>query len=52
MHPVEGDPKEIVRSGYDLCGLRYNSSRPLEAGPELRPLIETLPANAEVLDIG
>ena len=53
MYPVEGDPKEIVRTGYDSCGLRYNTSRTLDPIPALlRALIEVLPANAEVLDIG
>ncbi len=51
-YPVEGDPKVIVRNGYDTCGVRYNATRTGDRGAELRPLIDALPANAEVLDIG
>ena len=49
---MERDPKVLVRTGYDSCGLRYNRSRDVEACPELDTLIEALPADAEVLDIG
>jgi ubiquinone/menaquinone biosynthesis C-methylase UbiE len=49
---MERDPKELVRTGYDACGLRYNRSREIEPCPELDILIESLPAKAEVLDIG
>ncbi len=51
---MEGsDPKGIVRVGYDSCGSRYNASRDLDPRPEqLDRLIEALPPEAEVLDIG
>ena len=49
---MERDPKEIVRTGYDSCGVRYNMSRDLDPCRELDGLIEVLPTNAEVLDIG
>jgi len=49
---MKRDPKEVVRAGYDSCGLRYNMSRDLDPCPALDALIEILPANAEVLDIG
>ena len=51
-YPVVGDPKEIVRRGYDTCAPLYNSSRTGDPGLVLGPLIDALPANAEVLDIG
>jgi SAM-dependent methyltransferase len=50
--PVDGDPKVIVRNGYDTCGVRYNATRTGDRGSELRPLIDALPATADVLDIG
>ncbi len=46
------DPKGLVRAGYDSCGLRYNMSRDAEPCPELDSLIDALPPNAKVLDIG
>ena len=49
---MESDPKDIVRAGYDSCGPRYNMSRDLESCAELDSLIEALPKNADVLDIG
>lgn len=34
-YPVEGNPKEIVHTGYDCCGVRYNRSRTLDARGEI-----------------
>jgi SAM-dependent methyltransferase len=49
---VQEDPKKIVRDGYDSCGLRYNAARAHDPSPELGALLEVLPSNASVLDIG
>jgi SAM-dependent methyltransferase len=49
---MERNPKDIVQAGYDSCGLRYNVSRDPDLCPELDSLIEALPPNADVLDIG
>tara|TARA_B100000315_G_scaffold260759_1_gene324919 strand:+ start:17483 stop:18193 length:711 start_codon:yes stop_codon:yes gene_type:complete len=44
--------KELVREGYDRCAQAYAASRQADANPELSILIERLPPNATVLDIG
>jgi SAM-dependent methyltransferase len=47
-----GDPRQIVRAGYDACGPRYNEARVRDPSPELALLIDRLPAGARLLDIG
>lgn len=49
---VTGDPRQIVASGYDACGARYDAERAREPSPELAQLVEVLPRDARVLDIG
>ncbi len=49
---VDGDPKQIVESGYDACGARFNAQRNTDPTPELNQLIDVLPARARVLDVG
>ena len=52
MKPVIGDPKKIVRRGYDECGPRYLDERGNGPPDVLRRLIKLLPENASVLDVG
>ncbi len=49
---VRGDPREIVRSGYDKSGPTFSAQRERDPGPELARLIELLPERARVLDLG
>ena len=49
---VTGDPREIVRSGYDASGPTFNAQRERDPSPELARLIELLPKRARVLDVG
>ena len=44
--------KHIVASGYDACGVRYSAVRADDPSPEIERLLETLPSDATVLDIG
>ena len=46
------DYKALVRRGYDACAAGYAAARRGEANPELRLIIERLPADAHVLDLG
>lgn len=46
------DYKILVREGYDRCARAYAASRREDANPELSILIERLPFNYTVLDIG
>ena len=46
------DYKMLVREGYDQCANAYAASRSEDANPELSILIERLPSNCTVLDIG
>ena len=46
------DCKALVRDGYNKCAQAYVASRRDEAGPELSLLIDRLPSNATMLDIG
>lgn len=48
----EVDYKALVREGYDACAADYQAARRHEASPELSMVIERLPADASVLDIG
>ena len=49
---VEGDPKQIVESGYDACSSRFNAQRSRHPSAELTQLTDALPAGARVLDVG
>ncbi len=46
------DYREMVRQGYDACAEEYGASRKVEAGVEIRGLIERLADGALVLDVG
>jgi cyclopropane fatty-acyl-phospholipid synthase-like methyltransferase len=46
------DPKEIVRTGYDLCAKAYAAARREDDTDQLKPLLELLPADSTVLDLG
>ena len=46
------NPKEIVSSGYDLCGPAYNEARADDPRPKFALLIDVLYRGARVLDIG
>jgi cyclopropane fatty-acyl-phospholipid synthase-like methyltransferase len=46
------DYKDLVRRGYDACAEAYEAARRAEANPELELIIQRLPANAAVLDLG
>lgn len=51
---MAGDPKEIVRRGYDAVSERYraDADAPGEYEVWLRALTARLPAHAEILDLG
>lgn len=51
---VGPDPKEIVRTGYDVLSYRYRADEADagQYGPWLRRLVELLPAGGRVLDLG
>ncbi|MBN2010702.1 methyltransferase domain-containing protein [candidate division KSB1 bacterium] len=44
--------KTLVRDSYNKCAQKYASSRQENANPELALLIDRLPENANILDIG
>lgn len=50
--PDVRDAKNLVREGYDRCAARYDAARVREREPTLGGLLERLPPNAEVLDVG
>jgi len=52
MKPVLGEPKDIVRRGYDECAPRYLQGHEDEPPDALLQLIDLLPEGASVLDIG
>lgn len=43
---------QIVVSGYDACHVQYTAARSQDTAPELSLLINSLPSNATILDIG
>jgi SAM-dependent methyltransferase len=51
-HGSGSDTKALVRRGYDACAAAYEAARRHEANPELALIIDRLPPNAHVLDIG
>ena len=46
------DYRDLVRRGYDACAADYEAARQAEANPELDLLLQKLPPNAAVLDLG
>ena len=46
------DYRELVRRAYDACAAAYGASRKVEAGIEIRGLLERLGDGASVLDVG
>jgi SAM-dependent methyltransferase len=51
-HGSGSDTKALVRRGYDACAAAYEAARRHEANPELALIIDRVPPNAHVLDIG
>ena len=52
MKAFDGDSKQVVLSGYELCGPRYSAARAADPSPELQRLIDVLEPGASVLDVG
>ncbi len=49
---VTVNPKEIVVSGYDACGVLNIAARAHDPSPEMGRFLETVPRDATVSDIG
>ncbi len=55
MEPADDphiDYKDLVRRGYDACAAGYAAARRGETNPELALIIDRLPPDARVLDLG